>query len=327
MFQSVYDYPHLSSSANHLFDITVGILSGAHDDYTKSDTRMAANTHTQNQIDKKVNIYNQMSQVLMGYDSSGNARPFDTDGDLSGGSVMSSSIFINFSRLLVKDEIKKGSFSMEVANQTAFDDRGVYSHKITLTDVSGSNGYFVNSPAGEYGIVNATRAVGSQAETTSTPVGLLFYQAGVLVLTASFMRDKHTSNTDANGSDQSPHAIGGADALKFHSIVTGSKIQHVSETLRNRITNVSFNNTTELNSTVYFCRANHNEFNYSSNPTYLTGSKIRVKDNDIMVPPRSYVTTVGLYSADNELLAVAKLSEPLRKDPTNELTLRVRLDY
>ena len=43
--------------------------------------------------------------------------------------------------------------------------------------------------------------------------------------------------------------------------------------------------------------------------------------------PVSYITTVGLYSADNELLAVAKTSEPLKKDPTNELTLRVRLDY
>ena len=41
----------------------------------------------------------------------------------------------------------------------------------------------------------------------------------------------------------------------------------------------------------------------------------------------SYITTIGLYSEDNELLAVAKISEPLKKDPTNELTLRVRLDY
>jgi len=43
--------------------------------------------------------------------------------------------------------------------------------------------------------------------------------------------------------------------------------------------------------------------------------------------PLSYITTIGLYSADNELLAVAKVSEPLKKDPTNELTLRIRLDY
>ena len=44
-------------------------------------------------------------------------------------------------------------------------------------------------------------------------------------------------------------------------------------------------------------------------------------------PPIAYLTTIGLYNSSNELLAVAKLSEPLRKDPTNELTLRVRLDY
>ena len=90
--------------------------------------------------------------------------------------------------------------------------------------------------------------------------------------------------------------------------------------------NVSFNNTTELNSTIYFCRANNNEFNYSSNPTYLTASKLRVKNNTNDTPV-SYITTVGLYSADNELLATAKLSEPLKKTPDDEFTLRVRLDY
>ena len=100
----------------------------------------------------------------------------------------------------------------------------------------------------------------------------------------------------------------------------------MSTALRNRIYNISFNNTTELNSTIYFCRASHTDFNYSSNPTYLSGSEIRVKVRPSDTPV-AYFTTVGLYSADNELLAVAKLSEPLRKDPTNELTLRVRLDY
>jgi len=89
---------------------------------------------------------------------------------------------------------------------------------------------------------------------------------------------------------------------------------------------MAFNNTTELNSTIYFCRVNHNDFNYSSNPTYLDASKIRVKDSTVDAPV-AYITTIGLYSADNELLAVAKLSEALRKDPTNEIVLRVRLDY
>ena len=119
----------------------------------------------------------------------------------------------------------------------------------------------------------------------------------------------------------------GGASIAFDEILKSETIDTAADAIRNRIANISFNNTTELNSTIYFCRANHNEFNYSSNPTYLTGSKIRVKNDDIMVPPRSYATTVGLYSSNNELLAVAKLSEPLKKDPSNELTLRVRLDY
>ena len=64
----------------------------------------------------------------------------------------------------------------------------------------------------------------------------------------------------------------------------------------------------------------------STNPTYLSASQLIVKNNASDTPV-SYITTVGLYSADNELLAVAKLSEPLKKDPSNELTMRVRLDY
>ena len=91
--------------------------------------------------------------------------------------------------------------------------------------------------------------------------------------------------------------------------------------------NVSYNNTTELNSTIYFCRAGHNEFNYSSNPTYLSSSQIRVKGNNPKANPISYITTVGLYSAEGALVAVGKFSEPLRKDSTTELTVRVRLDY
>ena len=151
------------------------------------------------------------------------------------------------------------------------------------------------------------------------PLGLIFYQAGVCVLA-------YTGSVTG--------ALAGANATKFDltgrtamDLLTGSfSPKLAANAWRHRISNISFNNTVELNSTVYFCRANHNEFNYSSNPTYITGSKIRVK-NVSTDAPVSYITTVGLYSADNELLAVAKLSEPLKKDPTNEITLRVRLDY
>ena len=121
-------------------------------------------------------------------------------------------------------------------------------------------------------------------------------------------------------------ALGTNKEDNVDAFLTGSSIDACSTALRQRIYDVSFNNTTELNSSIYFCRVNHNDFNYSANPTYLTASKMRVKQTH-SDPPVTYPTTVGLYSADNALLAVAKLSEPLKKDPQTEFTLRVRLDY
>ncbi len=303
MFQSQYDYPFLSSSANHLFDVTVGVSSvtGAG---AGLDSLSGSIT---NQRSKKVNVYSQMAQVLAGYDTSGNVRSFDADGDYSSAGGHENAIFINFSRLLVKDEIKKGSFSMVISQEFGLGNPVTASASLrTITDAGSATSYKVNSPAGEYGIL----------KSGSANVGLIYYQAGVAVLTSSIFIP------EAAGVDPQISTAGGMQAT-----LKASTIDTACDGIRNRISNISFNNTTELNSSIYFCRANHNEFNYSSNPTYLDGSSIRVKGNDRLAPPRSYVTTVGLHSADNELLAVAKLSEPLRKDPTNELTLRVRLDY
>jgi len=330
MFESVFDYPYLSSSANHIFDITAGyastsVLSGA--------------SNTQNS--KKINIYNQMAQVLVGYDITGAVRLFDEDGDIvSGGTKLNECYFLNFTRLLTKDEIKKGSFELELGVNSDHDQAGgVFTKRIKLTDTSGSNGYFVNSPAGEYGVLFASSSVGTSAlltsetlgdATTNPACGLIFYQAGVAVISGSVFNDTgiggilHNTNTDA---------MEMIDGLGYNGFdfITGSTNDVVADQIRNRIYNISFNNTTELNSTIYFCRANNTDFNYSANPTYLSTSngpsEIVIKDGTRTNDPLTYITTVGLYSADNELLAVAKVSEPLKKDPSNELTLRVRLDY
>lgn len=305
MFQSVYDYPYLSSSANHIFDITCGFST---EDVT---TPTSLSSSATSQVAKKVNIYNQMAQTLVGYDTNGSIRPFDQDGDLSAGTKIHNAVFLNFSRLLVKDEIKKGSFRLDLGRAESHG--APFTDVSYITDTGAETSYKVNSPAGEYGLLK------SGSGGSAVNVGLIYYQAGIAVLTSSVVDSGLLSGSDF------PYADNKLES--FHNLLTGSSIDTFADSFRHRISNISFNNTTELNSTIYFCRANHNEFNYSSNPTYLNGSKIRVKNENILAPPKSYVTTVGLYSADNELLAVAKLSEPLRKDPSNELTLRVRLDY
>ena len=225
--------------------------------------------------------------------------------------------------MLSKDEIQKGTFSITLLTGGQYNQGTHNSDFLEIRDTNAQNDFRINSPAGEYGILKAFSSgsdghftMGANGVHQGTPsAGLIFYQAGIAVITASVF------------SNFSGSAFGHTDAhTSVTDILTGSSITGACDPFRARVKNISFNNTTELNSTIYFCRANHNEFNYSSNPTYLSSSQIVVKSKGEDTPV-SYITSIGLYSADNELLAVAKLSEPIRKDPTTELTFRVRLDY
>ena len=321
MFQSSYDYPYLSSSANHVLDLSFGY----------SNTSHMSGTGVQNA--KKINVYNQMASVLVGHDVTGGIQQFDQDGNIVGGGnkLENGAIFLNFSRLLVKDEIKKGSFTLKLGGNRYWpiphgpstNPRSI----MTITDAGAATNFRVNSPAGEYGILSAsvTGAYSASAGDVGK-CGLIFYQAGIAVITSSVFLG---SSATATGKLQTD-ALFSSSLKDYHqsidTLLTGTSISGCADEFRRRINDVSFNNTTELNSTIHFCRINNNEFNYSSNQTYVSSSKIVVKNNT-MDAPVSYITTIGLYSADNELLAVAKLSEPLKKDPSNELTLRVRLDY
>jgi hypothetical protein len=290
MFQSVFDYPYLSSSANHILDLSCGF---------PSDSALSGATSA-TEVSKKINIYNQFSQILVGYDVTGTLMQFDRSGSAASGVKMKEVFIVPFSRLLVKDEIKKGSFVVTLGTSTTY--ATPFSTTSTIGDYQATASYYANSPAGEYGLL-FTNSAG-----TGTPVGHVYYQAGVAILTASVFTTNFSGSANVTGT------------------MASASINTVSNNFRRRIQNIQFNNTTELNSTIYFCRANHNEFNYSSNPTYLEDSQIVVKQYSTSSPV-AYVTTVGLYDDKDQLVAVAKLSEPLRKDPSTELTVRVRLDY
>ena len=294
-FQAVYDYPYLSSSANHIFDLTVG--------FSANSTISGSVSATQET--KKINMYNQFAQVLLGYTGSENTvREFENDLTLDNVNTIKDALFINFSRLITKDQIKKGSFTITLGSgswATPFTD------PVVLTDASASEtGGTNNTVGGDYGVLYTSGNVAR---------GVLFYQAGIAVLsTASFDSVSDFYKLTDGTSYTTAQSLASAS-------ISGS-----CDALRHRIQDISFNNTTEINSTIYFCRVPHNKYNYSANPTYLSSSEIRVK-SIASDTPISYITTIGLYSPNNELMAIAKLSEPLKKDPSNEITLRVRLDY
>ena len=96
------------------------------------------------------------------------------------------------------------------------------------------------------------------------------------------------------------------------------------------LTAATFQNNTNINSTIVFCRASADEFNYSTNPTFTdSNSRIRVIDAGQENFQRTFTmpTTIGLHDQFGNLLAVAKLSRPIEKNDEKDITIRVRLDF
>lgn len=203
--------------------------------------------------------------------------------------------FIMIKRNLMKDEIKKGSVSF-VLNQgtsqtTASDDGAVTSFKQTV--------------GGDFAPLKFSG--------TGSEVGQVWYQAGVVVI------------PDGLGYPGFPSWSGTVNLLQAQP---SSSINQLVDGLRRHVEKFSFHNQTNLYSTVYFCRATNQDFNYSSNPTFVDGNKrIRVTSGSNILQTRTYITTIGLYDPNDNLLAVAKVNKPITKSPDNEAVFRIRLDF
>ena len=85
----------------------------------------------------------------------------------------------------------------------------------------------------------------------------------------------------------------------------------------------------EITSRQYFIRATANQYNATTNETYYTQSVAGVKKviDGLVTDPKTYITTVGLYNSDSELLAIAKLSKPILKSKSREALIKVKLDF
>jgi hypothetical protein len=299
-FTSVYDYPYLSSSANHIFDVTVGV---------SPSSNLSASTVPD--ISKKVRMYNTMAATLLGYDDTGTILEFDQDGDItSGGTKHREVVFVNFSRLLTKDGIKKGSFR-HTWNVEGTEAAPNTDNAITLGDYGAANSYKVNSAAGDYGLL-----LSSSTAASTSALGLLWYDAGVAVLTASLFSGEFGGKSKTY------------DTSSANLAFQAGTIDGLADGVRNRWADCDFSNTVELHSTIYFCRLDSGEFNYASsaNGTYLSGSRIVNKDSS-KDEPTTYFSGIELLGPSGEVLGRARLSEYLKKTPSNSLTIRCRTDY
>lgn len=226
-------------------------------------------------------------------------------------------------------------------------------NQVTILDTNASSQYSAEAVAGE---VATLKMYLGNINSTPVNVGLVFYDMGVIVLDVNkvfdltdavqgvinfpdttgtsvdfVLKNGAQTITTANGQKAIGHDEDTSATLKtFLQLATVDDIiKHFCESrfIDNSNTAITFQNETIINSTIFFCRAAASDFNYSTNPTYTDANGKIVVVKNATDQPFSYITTVGLYSNKDELLAVAKLSRPIEKNPNNELTIRVRLDY
>ena len=201
--------------------------------------------------------------------------------------------------------------------------------------------------SGSLGVISLTDNSNYVASQTFNEAGRVFQlisgSAGVKVTTASTTTDGFSLNSGSYGwllPDigtilLNPAALSGSVASGGiglnYSIVsnsTGSNNQKLYRAISgSTAATFTINSQETITSDFIFVRPRSAEFNYSENPSFISGSTGEVLYPSFINNPQTYITTVGLYNDTNELLAVAKLSRPLLKDFTKEALIRVKLDF
>ena len=198
--------------------------------------------------------------------------------------------------------------------------------EITLTDNSTiSTGNVYGNAGRVYQIVSGSEGVvytgiNSNGYTqASGSYGLFLPDVGLILLNGAAL-DGSTLATDGG------IALGTERSSNTNNTNMGKVYSAMSASISNGNL-FRLNSQETLSSDFYFVRAQNSQFNYSSNPSFISGSTGALLWPTMQNNPQTYITTVGLYNDSNELCAVAKLSRPLVKDFTKELLVRVKLDY
>lgn len=348
LFQTVYDQDFTLQTANQVFDCTVGIFPNS--DITSSSLVGVDSVgkelfpSSSLMMREKLDNYRQFSQLLLGDSSDQFVAPY---GSVNVDDKIDAAFFIAFKRLFSRDQIKRESFAMKFYQSASLAryDGGEDIPNIYYTSENGMSIYTdVGSSTEKFTTFGGQFGNLVDAADTSRTVGLLFYDRGIAVLDL----EKITSGSQfISGTIDAMTPTGltilggpsteteGTSKLIPDFIVSGSIDNFVDHLCATRfssgsLTGITFQNTTNINSTLIFCKAGADEFNYSSNPTFTdSDDKIVVIDpgNEETQQTFTFITSIGLYDANDNLLAVAKLSRPVEKNPERDLTFRVRLDF
>ncbi len=293
-YYTVYQTESNAISAATQFDVAFADKNGSGSQYYNTLTPGYSPTGT---------TYGQFQTLILA----------DETSDFTFGNKTSDYFYVlNLQRARYKQSILPGSMILKITNPDSgslvLTDNSQIATTVTFTDagrvfqiVSGSagqvntsiqsDGFTLNS--GSYGLL-------------LPDVGLALLNGAALDVTSSAGGISLKTGRNANTADNNPAKL--IDALNHGGGFT-------------------INNEEVLSSDFIFVRARNNEFNYSENPSFISGSTGELVQSSFVDNPQTYITTVGLYNDSNELLAVAKLSRPLPKDFTKEMLVRVKLDF
>lgn len=251
-----------------------------------------------------------------------------------GGAATDYIYVINVSRARMRESIDEGNFELNLqrlsgsqflagggqqnahtgSNVRLFPTQAV----LRLIDDSRVSTATVTSAGEVYNVVSGTLEDGIFNPSAPHYYGLLYKRLGVVVLDGGKL-DMSSSFLTVTGSE-----IPGDNSYKLFLSISGSA----------RYTDASGDylgfqgrSSEKVKSTHFFVRVKNQDYNFTNNPTFTTGSEGDLAQPTMIGDPRVYVTTVGLYNDNKDLLAVAKMSKSIQKSFTNELLIKVRLDW
>lgn len=350
LFQTVYDQDFTLQTSNQVFDCTIGLFQNS--DIISSSLAGVDEVgkelfpSSSIMMREKMDNYRQFAQLLLGDANSQFVAPYNSN---AANDKIDAAFFIAFKRLFSRDQIKRESFAMrfyQSASLTRVDNGSISEFpNLYRTSESGVSVYTdIGSSNEKFSVFGGQLGNIVDAADTSRTVGLLFYDRGIalfdlekIVSGSQFMSGAIDAMTPTGLTVLGAVGTETAKTSKFiPDFITSASIDNVVDHIcatrfsSGSQTAITFQNTTNINSTLIFCRAGADEFNYSSNPTFTdSNNRIVVIDagSEDTQQTFTFITSIGLYDANDNLLAVAKLSRPVEKSPERDLTFRVRLDF
>jgi len=300
--QKNYYYNLQFNSKDH-FSVSYGHIGGSGS--TNQSTTQEGETQA---------VYKQFFNILE--PNRQNLKASSTSGFIINEATASDAYFISAERLQMKDRLNPGTWTLTLSGSST----AAVGYSIPLTDNSKTTDPAA-APFGErYDIMSGS----SGAIIGTKKFGYFYPDAGILVLGADALSGSlpGTSGYIESGSDvigdngfAPDHRVSSA-ADNANKIATAMKLG--SFTLRSEENQYIYD---------YFCRAKVNEFNYSENMTFWSGSQYKIRHEDMQNNPQVYITEVGLYDDNGNLMAIGRLSAALEKNFSSEAIVKVRLTY